>query len=727
MTYHQSYVESVWWCLKNLFDRGSAVPRPQDRLVVGSGRHGAEQWRSGAGLPRSRRSQRLRPFSAAGSTRPGDGRQPAGLDDDALDACRATSSPPSIRSWSYATVVDPETGQRLILAEALVETLAEKIKRAELQVQQRALGRSWLAGATCRRSTSTIVSQGTASGRPDGRQRSSRRLARRRRPTSSRSTAARASSTRRRRLAKSTTTSCWRSRARFVEGEGPELICAVAPDGKFTDEAPTYDGRWVKDGDKEITRDLKQRELLFHQEQYLHDYPFCWRAEEDPLIQYPRRSWFVRTTQFKDQMLANNQQINWLPEHIRDGRFGNFLETQCRLGAVARTLLGHAAADLGLRRRRAQMEAIGSYDELLAKPGVQGTEVWERGQAEAPELPDDLRVHKPYIDAVTYDSPFAAGARMQRVSEVIDCWFDSGAMPFAQWGYPHQRTRRVRRTVSRRFHQRSARPNAWLVLQPAGDQHADVRRATDQTDAADTTLASVSASVSQLHRAGTDAGRRRRQDVQEQAELSRAAGDLRSLRRRCAALVLLRQSAALDVDSLQRAGDQGQHSRVPAAAVERLQLLRDLRQHRRLSIPAERIAGDVGQLTVPDELAEGDGYRPRAETQRTGSLDPERAESRRVRSVVQRMDAYDNFAACGHLHAFVDALSNWYVRRSRDRYLEQRQAVAGQAGCLLDAVRMPAHDRQADRPVHAVSGRVPVAESGPASLASASLRERPSV
>src|SRR5262249_14254699 len=102
-----------------------------------------------------------------------------------------------------------------------------------------------------------------------------------------------------------------KERARFIPGSGLELICAVGPDGKFTAEAPDYAGRWVKDCDKEISRRLKDEGKLYHQEQYIHDYPFCWRAEEDPLIQYPRKSWFIRTTQFKDEMLANNEQINW--------------------------------------------------------------------------------------------------------------------------------------------------------------------------------------------------------------------------------------------------------------------------------------------------------------------------------------------------------------------------------------------------------------------------------
>ncbi|CAN0355869.1 unnamed protein product, partial [Ectocarpus sp. 4 AP-2014] len=82
-----------------------------------------------------------------------------------------------------------------------------------------------------------------------------------------------------------------------------------------------------------------------------------------------------------------------------------------------------------------KQEAVGGYEEVLAKPGAAGMEVWEKAKAANPELPDDLRVHKPYIDEITYDSPFAEGARMRRVTEVIDCWYDSGAMPFAQWGY----------------------------------------------------------------------------------------------------------------------------------------------------------------------------------------------------------------------------------------------------------------------------------------------------
>ena len=157
-------------------------------------------------------------------------------------------------------------------------------------------------------------------------------------------------------------------------------------------------------------------------------------------------------------MLANNRQINWLPEHIRDGRFGNFLATNVDW-ALSRERYWGTPLPIWVCEETGYMEAVASYAELLAKPGVDGREVWENAKRANPELPDDLKVHKPYIDAVTYDSPQAPGKRMRRVPEVIDCWFDSGAMPFAQWGYPHQpeARRAVRRSVSRPIS--SARPS----------------------------------------------------------------------------------------------------------------------------------------------------------------------------------------------------------------------------------------------------------------------------
>ena len=223
--------------------------------------------------------------------------------------------------------------------------------------------------------------------------------------------------------------------ARFVPGEGPHLICAVGPDGKFTAEAPDYQGRWVKEADKDICAGMRHRGLLYHQEQYLHEYPFCWRAEEDPLIQYPRKSWFIRTTAFKEAMLANNERSPGCPSTSRRP-VRQFSGNERRLGPVARALLGNAVADLGLGNGSDYHEAVGSYGELLRSRACRGPKFGTRPKRPIPQLSDHLKVHKPYIDAVTYAGP--GGARMRRVPEVIDCWFDSGAMPFAQWGYPHK-------------------------------------------------------------------------------------------------------------------------------------------------------------------------------------------------------------------------------------------------------------------------------------------------
>jgi isoleucyl-tRNA synthetase len=222
---------------------------------------------------------------------------------------------------------------------------------------------------------------------------------------------------------------------------GLPLLNAVAPDGTFTDEAPQqYRGRWVKDCDDEIMRELTDRGIMLLQETVRHEYPFCPRAEDDPLIQYARKSWFVRTSQFKDEFLKNNDRINWLPEHIREGRFGDFLRNNVDW-ALSRERYWGTPLPIWVCEKTGRMEAIGSYAELLDKPGVQGTEVWENAKKEDPALPDHLKVHKPYIDAITYDSPFVGEhgppARMRRVPEVIDCWWDAGCMPFAQWGFPH--------------------------------------------------------------------------------------------------------------------------------------------------------------------------------------------------------------------------------------------------------------------------------------------------
>ncbi|MFM1922020.1 MAG: hypothetical protein RLZZ303_3654, partial [Candidatus Hydrogenedentota bacterium] len=231
---------------------------------------------------------------------------------------------------------------------------------------------------------------------------------------------------------------------RLCKENGIGFLCFVKPDGTFDERVTDVDpydqkpiaGQFCKDADKGIIRVLKDKGALLKHEQYRHSYPFCPRADKDPLIQYARKSWFIRTSQFVKDFLANNHEVKWQPEHIRDGRFGNFLENNVDW-ALSRERYWGTPLPIWVCEETGKMECVSQYAELMAKPGVDGTQLWEEAKATNPDLSDHLKIHKPYIDAITYDSPFAAGARMRRVTEVIDVWFDAGSMPFAQWGYPH--------------------------------------------------------------------------------------------------------------------------------------------------------------------------------------------------------------------------------------------------------------------------------------------------
>lgn len=196
------------------------------------------------------------------------------------------------------------------------------------------------------------------------------------------------------------------------------VIQPVDLDGKFIEEVTPWAGLFVKEADPGITQDLKDRGLLLKEELYLHDYPFCWRCDS-PLLYYARTSWFIRTTSFKDKMIEENQKMNWYPEHVRDGIFGNWLENNVDW-AISRDRYWGTPLNIWLCTECGKEQSIGSIDELK-----------ELGK----DVPDDIELHKPYIDNVLVPCP-ACGADMERTPEVIDCWFDAGSMHTAQWHYP---------------------------------------------------------------------------------------------------------------------------------------------------------------------------------------------------------------------------------------------------------------------------------------------------
>ena len=197
------------------------------------------------------------------------------------------------------------------------------------------------------------------------------------------------------------------------------FVQLVTEKGEMSEETP-FAGLFVKKADPEVLKDLDARGLLFDAPKFEHSYPHCWRCDT-PLIYYARESWFIKMTAVKDDLIRNNNTINWVPESIGKGRFGNWLENVQDWGVSRNrywgTPLNIWQCDCGC------MQSIGSRQELFEKSGD--------------EKAKTVEFHRPYIDEITMPCP-ECGGTMKRVPEVIDCWFDSGAMPFAQHHYPFE-------------------------------------------------------------------------------------------------------------------------------------------------------------------------------------------------------------------------------------------------------------------------------------------------
>jgi isoleucyl-tRNA synthetase len=198
------------------------------------------------------------------------------------------------------------------------------------------------------------------------------------------------------------------------------VLQTVAPDGTFIPEVAPWAGMWVKDADPKITQELTDRGLLYKAQLYEHNYPFCWRCHT-PLLYYARATWYIEATRYRQKMIDLNKTINWVPEHIRDGRFGNWLE-DLRDWALGRERYWGTPLPVWKCENPDcdNMHCVGSVAELEELSGRDLSE---------------LDLHRPYVDAVTLPCS-KCGGTMQRVPELIDVWFDSGAMAVAQWGYP---------------------------------------------------------------------------------------------------------------------------------------------------------------------------------------------------------------------------------------------------------------------------------------------------
>jgi isoleucyl-tRNA synthetase len=198
------------------------------------------------------------------------------------------------------------------------------------------------------------------------------------------------------------------------------IIMTVAPDGTFIPEVKQWSGIFVKDADPAIIEDLRTRGLLYKAETYTHTYPFCWRCDT-PLLYYARKTWYIRTSQYKDRLVANNEKVNWVPSHIKNGRFGNWLENNVDWALGRERYWGTPLPVWECQECHHQL-AVGSVEELSKLAGRDLS---------------SLDLHRPYVDAIHFPCPKCNG-NMQRVLELIDVWFDSGSMPVAQWHYPFE-------------------------------------------------------------------------------------------------------------------------------------------------------------------------------------------------------------------------------------------------------------------------------------------------
>lgn len=680
VTYHQSYIESVWWSLKEMFDRGLLYKGNKivwwwaqggTALSAGEVGQGYREVADPSVFVRFPLKDRANTSLLVWTTTPW-----------TLPSNQFAAVHPDL---TYATVRDAESGEQLIVAEALVESIAAKSKKT-LEVVETFPGRD-LLGATYEppfpyfydihdqgRVEGTLTSGGTA-------------------PLYWRVVAADFVTT-------SSGTGVVHQApafgevdhdvlvaetARFEEGQGPELFCPVHSDGRFSEVVSDFAGRWVKEADRDIIRALKESTRLFHQEQYLHEYPFCWRASEDPLIQYPRESWFIRTSQHKDEMLANNAKINWLPEHIQGGRFGKFLESNVDW-ALSRERFWGTPLPIWVCEETGRMEAIGQYEELLAKPGADGMQVWDEALSVNPDLCPDLKVHKPYIDAITYDSPFAEGARMRRVTEVIDCWYDSGAMPFAQWGYPHQGKEQFESQFPADFISEAIdQTRGWFYSQTAistllfGEGSQDPRpypHPFKNCIVLGLMLAEWWEDTASRRFLSLDQAR-----TEGEGKISHHIGKMAKQLRNYRSPDEIFDTHGADALRWYFFANQPPWNEIvysEKAIKESIPefLLRLWNVYSFLVIYANmdgfdpaagRTPGTKAGMLNAEDLASAKGYRPvaeRAELDRWVLSELQHT----VSVVTERMDAYDNYNACKALTSFVDGLSNWYVRRSRPRF-----------------------------------------------------------
>ena len=386
VTYENSYIESVWWSLKQIFDKGLLYRGHKVVPYCPRLRNGAVFARSGAGVPGCDGDVHLCPlprYGKAGYLSSRSGRRRPGR---CLRTWRCCVNPKE----EYAEI-KADDGRNYILAKELVPQLfGEGAQILHTVKGEQLVGTSYDPSFAFQKKENKNCFTVTAD--------SYVTLTRRQRHRAHRAGVRRGRQPRRAHVRPAVCAEC--ERKGRDDGKHP-MGRRVLQTGRSADHA----------------RIGTERGLLFKKQEYAHSYPFCWRCDT-PLLYYARSTWFIRMTQVRDTLIASNRSVNWLPENIKEGRMGNFIEN---------------VIDWGLSRERywgtplpiwtcecGHTEAIGGVEDL---------------KQHGADVPDNLELHKPFIDRITFRCE-KCGKTMHRVPEVIDCWYDSGSMPFAQFHYP---------------------------------------------------------------------------------------------------------------------------------------------------------------------------------------------------------------------------------------------------------------------------------------------------
>ncbi len=412
---------------------------------------------------------------------------------------------------------------------------------------------------------------------------------------------------------------------------GLKVVNPVRLDGTYDERIKGYEGRFVKDADADLVEDLRARGRLLRAQEYEHSYPHCWRCGT-PLLYYAKPSWYIATSQVKDKLLAANETVGWHPEHVKHGRFGRWLENNVDW-ALSRERYWGTPLPVWRSEDGEDFHVIGSFSELEELSGV--------------KLEDP---HRPYVDDITYTDP-QTGKLMRRVPEVIDVWFDSGAMQFAQWHAPFENQQRFE--------------NAW----PADF----VCEALDQTRGWFYSLLAVSVLLfdESPYKDVVCLGLILDEDGQKMSKSKGNVVDPFEILDRFGADAL-----RWYFFSSKQPWDGYRFSEETIAEGVRLFL--------------NTLWNTYGFLVLYENAADGDEVLG-SEAGPPTDLDRWVLSrlSATVATVTERLDAFDATVGAREIATFVDDLSNWYVRRSRRRFWEgDARAFATLRECLVTVAQL---------------------------------------